>query len=136
MKIDGRCHCGKITYEAEIDPAAVSICHCTDCQQMAGSAFRVNVRAPASHFVIRGEPTSYIKTAESGNRLRHAFCGDCGTPIYSCALENPQTYNLRIGAVVQRTVLVPRRQGWRHSAPAWVDDLADMPATPKSASPT
>ena len=29
MQIDGQCHCGKITYEAEIDPEAVSVCHCT-----------------------------------------------------------------------------------------------------------
>ena len=32
MKIDGRCHCGCVTYEAEIDPEKVLICHCGDCQ--------------------------------------------------------------------------------------------------------
>jgi hypothetical protein len=32
MKIDGSCHCGCITYEAEIDPTKVMICHWTDCQ--------------------------------------------------------------------------------------------------------
>jgi hypothetical protein len=26
MKIDGQCHCGFMTYEAEIDPQLVSIC--------------------------------------------------------------------------------------------------------------
>jgi hypothetical protein len=40
MKIDGCCHCGYITYEAEIDPEKVMICHCTDCQTLSGSAFR------------------------------------------------------------------------------------------------
>jgi hypothetical protein len=29
MKIDGRCHCGYITYEAEVDLANVMICHCS-----------------------------------------------------------------------------------------------------------
>jgi hypothetical protein len=29
MKIDGRCHCGEITFEAEVDPDALNICHCT-----------------------------------------------------------------------------------------------------------
>src|SRR5262245_4627881 len=38
MKVDGRCHCGYITYEAEIDPEKVMICHCTDCQTLTGSA--------------------------------------------------------------------------------------------------
>lgn len=27
MKIDGGCHCGAITYEAEVDPEKTSICH-------------------------------------------------------------------------------------------------------------
>ena len=34
MKIDGRCHRGCITYEAEIDPEKVLICHC--CGLRAG----------------------------------------------------------------------------------------------------
>ena len=40
MRIDGRCHCGYITYEAEIEPEKVMICHCTDCQTLSGSVFR------------------------------------------------------------------------------------------------
>lgn len=31
LKIDGACHCGNITFEAEVDPEKVLICHCTDC---------------------------------------------------------------------------------------------------------
>ena len=46
MKIDGGCHCGYITYAAEIDPEKVGICHCTDCQTLSGTAFRVS--APAA----------------------------------------------------------------------------------------
>jgi len=41
MKIDGRCHCRHITYEADIDPDKILICHCTDCQTLSDSAFRV-----------------------------------------------------------------------------------------------
>ena len=84
MKIDGACHCGAITYEAEIDPAGVRLCHCTDCQTLSGSAFRVTVSAADGSFVLlSGEPTIYIKTAESGAKRAHAFCEDCGTPIYA-----------------------------------------------------
>ena len=49
MKIDGGCHCGDITFEAEADPANTSICHCTDCQQLTGTAFRTSIRAAARH---------------------------------------------------------------------------------------
>ena len=50
MKIDGSCHCGAIRYEAEVDPGGVSICHCTDCQKLTGSAFRVTVAGGGGGF--------------------------------------------------------------------------------------
>ena len=132
MKIDGRCHCGEISFEAEVDPGAVTICHCTDCQKLTGSAFRANVSAPAAQFVLRtGTPKSYVKTAESGNKRRHAFCGTCGTPIYACAVDNPPSYSLRVGTITQRAAFSPLRQIWRRSALAWVDALAAVPATEK-----
>lgn len=31
MRVTGACQCGAIRYEAEVDPQAVGICHCTDC---------------------------------------------------------------------------------------------------------
>ena len=43
MKVDGHCHCGEITFEAEVDPDAVNICHCTDCQTLSGTAFASSV---------------------------------------------------------------------------------------------
>lgn len=43
MKADGHCLCGYLTYEAEVDADQVEICHCTDCQTLSGSAFRVTV---------------------------------------------------------------------------------------------
>jgi hypothetical protein len=49
-----------------------------------------------------------VKTAESGNKRPHAFCGDCGTPIYACAVDNPQTYALRVGTITQRAAFSPR----------------------------
>ena len=43
MKIDGGCLCRHITYQAEVDPDKVAICHCTDCQTNSGTAFGVVV---------------------------------------------------------------------------------------------
>jgi hypothetical protein len=124
MKVDGRCHCGRITFEAEVDPARVGICHCTDCQMLTGSAYRVTVQAPREHYVLRGEPRIYVKTADSGNRRRHAFCPDCGTPIYAAADDDaPATYSLRIGTLRQRAELPPQRQIWCDSAVPWSADL-------------
>ena len=128
MRIDGHCHCGRIAFEAEVDPEAATICHCTDCQTLSGSPFRASIPAPAAQFSLRGEPKAYLKIADSGARRVQAFCGECGTPIYSCAPENAEVYHLRLGAIAQRQALAPRRQIWRRSALAWTDGLANLPA--------
>ena len=120
MKIDGACHCGRISYEAEIDPDDVTICHCTDCQTLSGSAFRVVVPARREAFSIRGEPKLYVKTAESGNRRAQAFCPDCGTALFATAPTDAQTYSIRLGTARQRATLPPRRQIWTRSALGWV----------------
>ena len=117
----------KITYTAEVDPEKVGICHCTDCQTLSGTAFRVSVAATKENFHLKGEPKTYIKTAESGAKRAQAFCPDCGTPIYATAAENPQVFNIRLGTARQRDVLRPKSQGWYRSARHWVNDLQSIP---------
>ncbi len=127
MKIDGACHCGNITYSAEIDPEKVGICHCTDCQTLSGTAYRVNVPATKESFRLLGaQPKIYVKTAESGNKRAQAFCPECGTPIYATAASDPQVFNIRVGTARQRAELKPRSQGWCRSARDWVMDLRSL----------
>src|ERR1700740_2767668 len=124
MKIDGGCHCGFITYTAEVDPDSVGICHCMDCQTLSGSAFRISVRAAKDAFSLRsGQPKIYVKTAESGTKRAQAFCPECGTRIYAAAVSDPQTFNIRLGTIRQRAGLRPKRQIWCRSALPWVMDL-------------
>lgn len=126
MRIDGGCHCGLITYEAEVDPDTVEICHCTDCQTLSGSAFRTVV--PARSFrLLSGQPKTYVKTAESGNRRIQAFCPECGTPIYSTAAGGgPAFFGIRVGTVRQRDSLIPQTQYWWRSAQSWVTQLGSL----------
>ena len=128
MKVTGRCHCGQISFEAEIDPTQVRICHCTDCQTLTGTAFRTNVSSLPGTFVLKsGTPKTYIKTAESGNKRAHGFCPECGTPLYSTAPgPNPMSYGLRVGALDRRAELRPTRQGWCRSALPWSMDISGV----------
>ena len=134
MKIDGGCHCGKITYTAEVDPDRVGICHCTDCQTLSGTAFRVSVPAAKEAFHLVGDLKIYVKTAESGAKRAQAFCPECGTPIYATAANDPQVFNIRVGTVRQRAELRPKSQGWYRSAREWVNDLQSMPQFAKQKS--
>src|SRR5262245_32268677 len=128
MKVDGRCHCGRITYEAVVDPDTAGLCHCTDCQTLTGSAFRAVGRAPSEAVrLLPGQPKVYGNTAERGAGPAHAFCPDCGTPIYASAVEAPPTFSLRIGGLAQRAALRPRVQIWCQSALDWAMNIEDVP---------
>lgn len=127
MHVDGKCHCGAIAYEAEIDLNTVRICHCTDCQTLTGSAYRVIVRAPAAGFALKsGTPKIYVRISDSGARRGQAFCPDCGTPLYAAALESPAFYVLRLGSIAQRAALAPKDQVWCRSALSWSGDLSGI----------
>lgn len=128
MHVEGRCHCGRITYEAEVDPATVTVCHCADCQMLTGTAYRTTVPAARAGFALRGVPHRYVKVADSGNRRVHAFCPNCGTPVYSTAdVSEPAVYGLRVGCLKQRAQLPPVRQQWCDSAVPWSRDLGGLP---------
>ncbi len=129
MKVDGRCHCGRISYEATIDPAEVSICHCSDCQMLTGSAWRVSVfAAPDAFSLLSGEPRRYVKIADNGVRRIQAFCPDCGSPVYSSDLVHPSRYWLRVGCLSQRAELPPMQQIWCRSALPWSSNIEGVEA--------
>ena len=84
MKVDGICLCGHVSYEAEIDPDRVAICHCTDCQTHSGTAYGVVVGIVDKKFrLLSGELKIFEKIADSGTVRALAFCPECGTRIHA-----------------------------------------------------
>jgi hypothetical protein len=131
MQIDGQCHCGQIAYQAEIDPERVSICHCTDCQSLTGSPFRVTALCDAGQVRLsRGQPKIYAKTGDNGRRWFQHFCGDCGSPLFTCGEGGPLDFGIRWGSIRQRHELKPKRQIWCRSAAPWFHDLSNLPGQP------
>jgi hypothetical protein len=123
MKVDGHCYCGKISFAAEADPQTVMVCHCTDCQELTGSAYRTVVTAHNLK-ILSGTPKVWLKQADSGRSRAHSFCPDCGSPIYSGDPNGSlETVSLRIGTLTQRRELPPAKQIWCRSALPWALDL-------------
>ena len=125
MQINGSCHCGKITYRAEIDPAGAYLCHCTDCQSISGSPFRWAVTVGESDYeLLTGEPKTYKKFADSGEENHQVFCPDCASPLYSTGCgPGPKMFNIRLGTSEQRAQLNPKMQWWHRSAQKWLDGI-------------
>ncbi len=134
MRIDGQCHCGFVTYEAEIDPEAVSICHCTDCQRLTGSPYRVTASLPKDALRLTGNaPKLYTKTAENDRKHLQYFCLECGSPLFTTGTgEDAATWGIRWGSINQRAGLKPKRQIWCSSAMDWFGETAALPGVPRN----
>src|SRR5450432_3556730 len=110
MLIDGQCHCGRVTYEADIDPGQVSICHCTDCQSLTGSPYRVTVICSGEQIRMTGGlPKIYSKVGDNGRpRLQH-FCVECGSPLFTSGEGGPDDWGIRWGAASGSAASLGRR---------------------------
>jgi len=128
MKVNGKCLCGQVTFAAEVDESKVMLCHCTDCQVQASTAFRIGALVNSDSFSMQGEVKEYCKIGSSGARRMQVFCPTCGTSIYSYTPDNPAPiYSLRLGAVQQLHQLRPALQIWRRSALPWLPELESIP---------
>lgn len=129
MKIEGQCHCGEIRYRAVLeDGAGLTLCHCTDCQALTGTAFRTTVSVRRDALEVEGTPTIYTKVAASGRKRLQSFCPTCGSSLFSQG-EGAETVGVRWGTIDQRMALTPTKQIWRRSAAPWVCAFDEAPAS-------
>ena len=79
----GGCLCGEVRYQTTAEPVRITICHCTFCQRLTGSAYLVEPIFKREHVVFDGvRPTTYEhKSNTSGKRVTLHFCKKCATTV-------------------------------------------------------
>jgi hypothetical protein len=118
----GHCLCGSISYQFDVQPEIVVLCHCDDCQRHSGSAFSVNVLVARDALEIKGEPKAYHTTgSENGITRDRLFCGDCGTPIFTIMHERPDVVIVKAGTLDDRAGLNPSVEVWWRRAQDWLE---------------
>jgi hypothetical protein len=79
----GGCQCGGLRYEVAGEPLALYVCHCRECRKQSASAFGMSLAVPRAGFrVTQGAPRWWTRAADSGLRLRCAFCPTCGSRVW------------------------------------------------------
>ncbi len=80
----GGCLCGAVQYEASAPVSNIVQCHCANCQKASGAGASANIVMDTDALKFtKGEPKIFVDTADSGTKLNRAFCGDCGSSLYS-----------------------------------------------------
>lgn len=114
------CSCGQLTLEVSCEPVRISMCHCLACQRRTGSTYGAQARFPSSEVRIQGRSTTWVRTADSGNRLAFFFCPDCGATVYYRAEANPELTGVPIGAFAEPGFPAPKFSVWEAMQHPWV----------------
>lgn len=96
----GRCQCGSVRFTIDAEPVGLYACHCIECRKQSASAFGISVIMPRTSFrIAQGEPKSWTRPADSGNRVRCWFCPDCGSRLWHEADPPDSTISIKGGAL-------------------------------------
>jgi len=119
IMIEGGCFCREIRYRIAGPILQAGACHCRKCQYGSGGGPNYSALIPRGAMeIIAGTPTIHCSTAESGAEVNRAFCGACGTPLYS---EGPNvSYRVvRVGSLDDPSGMRPALHIWAEAAQKW-----------------
>jgi hypothetical protein len=116
--IHGSCLCSKVQYEYAGEFGNITVCHCSDCRKAQGTSNVIAAPVDSTRFHwLQGQ--DLIVEYESSPGKKRAFCGRCGTPLYSRRDDQPNLLRLRMGSVDSRTDVTPLAHIFAANLPAW-----------------
>lgn len=126
----GGCLCGALRFRLDAPLAPIQVCHCRQCRKAQGGPFATNIPVPRAAFAWLDEPSTLQRYASSPGKWR-AFCGRCGSPLYSERDAMPATIRVRAGLIDQPLLVGPDAHAHVASQCNWWpidDDLPQHPA--------
>lgn len=120
------CRCGQLKAAVTGDPVRVSACHCLDCKKRSGSAFAVQARWPVERFKSEGVSKTWLQLADSGNRITHHFCPECGSGLHYF-IENKfdGLVAIPLGAFDDPYFASPKFSVWEERKNDWVEIVGE-----------
>jgi len=122
VKRTGGCLCGAVRYELVWPPKALVVCHCTDCQKQAGTAFSVVGVTSRDDITVTGELATFTHKGSSGQAVNRKFCGLCGSPVLTDtdAARKGDIIFFKAGTLDETGDLAPTTHYWTRSAQSWL----------------
>jgi hypothetical protein len=96
--LTGGCMCEAVRFEVSEPLLGALYCHCKRCQRRTGTAFSATaLTAPGSFEVTAGE--DLVRSWRPPDGWIKAFCGECGSHVFTTHPENPELVSVRMGAL-------------------------------------
>jgi hypothetical protein len=106
-KISGKCLCGAVSFNGDVDIKMMANCHCKDCRAATGAAYGTLVFIDPNEIDISGEPKIFKHTADSGANMEKHFCPNCGSQMFGKNSNRPGMISIRAGILDQTDVVKP-----------------------------
>jgi hypothetical protein len=95
--LEGGCGCGAVRFAVDAPLLVAGWCHCTRCQHRTGGPASAQARvAPGSFRIVAGEEE--IRRWRPPGGFAKAFCGSCGSALFSQHPHDPEIIAVRLGA--------------------------------------
>ena len=118
----GGCQCGRVRYEAQIDPSNAYLCHCRMCQRATGGVSIAFIGLPKSDMTWQSAPDWYA----SSPFAKRPFCLECGTPL-GFAFDEGENMDITVGSLDEPYGIEPH---WHFASEkiheSWID-TSDLP---------
>lgn len=117
---DAQCACGALKLTFREPPQLTALCHCLACQRRTGAPFSANAFYAAECVEIAGTATEFVRTGDSGRKVRMYFCPTCGSTVYWKPEASPSWIGVGVGSFADPAFAPPTLSIFEQSKHAWV----------------
>lgn len=117
---NAQCACGALRLTFSEPPQLTALCHCSACQRRTGSPFGANAFYSIDSVEISGPSTEFVRTAESGRKVRMHFCPTCGSTVFWKADALPSRIGVAVGCFADPTFARPEISVFEQSKHEWL----------------
>jgi hypothetical protein len=98
LPLTGGCVCEAVRFEISEPLLGALYCHCKRCQRRTGTAFSLTaLTVPGSLRVTAGD--ELVRTWAPPDGWVKAFCGECGSQLYTTHPQQAELVAVRMGAL-------------------------------------
>lgn len=116
----GGCSCGAIRYEKPGETVAELHCQCQHCQKRSGTGHSSYlVFAGRADLILKGEVKTWSIKGDSGKEKYHAFCPNCGTPVFVTFPDAPELIAIHTGSLDDPSQFTPQIVTYAMRAQPW-----------------
>ena len=123
--LTGKCLCGGVQYAVEDEFSYALNCHCSDCRQTTGSAFKAFAGIERHKLsVTQGTEQILIFGEEQGNH--DVRCKACGSLLYSVVRDGAFVH-VTMGTLVDDPAIRPTKHIFVSDKAPWFTITDDLP---------